>query len=89
MGTDYIGPKLLRNCALALYLPIHHLFTSSLETGVVPSERKLHIIPPIHKSGDKSKVNNYRPRSLLCSISKVLELIIFNYLSKWLGLELK
>jgi len=84
MGIDNMGPKLLHNCALALYLPIHHLFTSSLETGVVSSEWKLHIISPIHKSGDKSKVNNYRPISLLCSLSKVLERIIFNYLSKWL-----
>ena len=49
MGIDNIGPKLLRNCALALYLPIHHLFTSSLGTGVVPSEWKLHIISPVHK----------------------------------------
>ena len=32
---------------------------------------------PIFKSGDKSSVKNYRPISLLCTISKVLERLVF------------
>ena len=28
---------------------------------------------PIHKSGEKTEANNYRPISLLCIVSKVLE----------------
>ena len=39
---------------------------------------RLHVITPIHKSGDKSSVKNYRPISLLCIISKVLEKIIYD-----------
>ena len=35
------------------------------------------MITPIHKSGDKSSVTNYRPISLLCCISKVLEKVVF------------
>ena len=27
MGVDCIGPKVLKTCAIALYLPIHHLFS--------------------------------------------------------------
>ena len=38
----------------------------------------LHCIIPIFKSGDKSLVQNHRPISLLCSISKVLERLIYN-----------
>ena len=83
-GLDRIGPKLLKNCALALYIPIHHLFSISLASHTIPSERKIHPITPIHKSGDKSLVSNYRPISLLCIISKVLERIIYNHLSKFL-----
>ena len=33
------------------------------------------------QSGDKPLVSNYRPISLLCIISKVLERIIYNHLS--------
>ena len=84
MGIDGIGPKLLKNCALALYVPIHHLFLLSITNHTIPSEWKCHSITPIHKSGDSSQVTNYRPISLLCVISKVLERIVFDHLSKFI-----
>ena len=76
MGIDGIGPKLLKSCAVALYVPIHHLFSLSITNHVIPSEWKCHSITLIHKSGDRSQVTNYRPISLLCVISKVLERIV-------------
>ena len=36
------------------------------------------MITPIFKSGDKTSVSNYRPISLLCCISKVLERLIYD-----------
>ena len=36
----------------------------------------MHVISPIFKSGDRSSVRNYRPISLLCTVSKVLERIV-------------
>ena len=79
-GYDKIGPKLLKHCALALYQPLHHLFCLSLQQSYIPDEWRMHLISPIFKSGDKSLVNNYRPISLLCVISKVLERLIFKHL---------
>ena len=38
----------------------------------------MHLISPIFKSGDRSSIRNSRPISLLCTISKVLEKIIYN-----------
>jgi hypothetical protein len=78
MGVDGIGPKILKHCALALYKPIHRLFLLSLSQHYLPTEWRLHLITPIFKSGDKSSVCNYRPISLLCVISKVLERIIYD-----------
>ena len=43
---------------------------------------KIHSIVPVHKSGCQSNVSNYRPISLLCTISKVLEKVIFNKISE-------
>ena len=82
-GIDEIGPKLLKHCALALYGPIHHLLCTSLTKQVLPSDWKHHCITPIHKSGDKASVNNYRPISLLCILSKVLERFVFDHLNKF------
>ena len=74
MGIDGIGPKIWSHCALALYKPIRHLFMLSLSNHYIPKDWRLHVVIPIYKSGDK----NYRPISLLCTISKVLEKIICN-----------
>ena len=39
MGAD-IGPKVLKHCALAIYVPLHHLFNLSLSQQVIPTEWK-------------------------------------------------
>ena len=67
----------LKSCAEALCSPIHNLFCVSLSTGKLPAEWRTHLITPIFKSGDRSLVKNYRPISLLCTISKVLERLVF------------
>ena len=38
----------------------------------------IHCITPVFKSGNKNSVKNYRPISLLCNTSKVLEKIIYD-----------
>ena len=80
MGIDGIGPRLLKECAHVLYLPFHYLFCLSLIRHSIPQEWRTHMITPIHKAGNRTLVSNYRPISLLCSISKVLEQIIYKHL---------
>ena len=77
-GIDDIGPQILKSCALGLYAPLHHLFELSLSNGIIPAQWSVHVITPIHKSGDRSSVKNYRPISLLCTVSKVLERIVYD-----------
>ena len=78
-GIDNITPTILRNCASALAAPLHHLFITSINNGIIPTEWKIHKIVPIYKSGDKMSVKNYRPISLLCNVSKVLEGLIYDW----------
>ena len=73
MGYDGIGPSLLTFCALPLHKPLHHLFPLSLSQHYLPQDWRVHLIKPIHKSVNKTSIENYRPVSLLSSISKVLE----------------
>jgi hypothetical protein len=47
-------------------------------SGTFPSRLKYAIIKPIFKNGDKKKVANYRPISLLPSFSKILEKIMYS-----------
>ena len=78
VGCDLIHPSILKTCATTLLEPIFHLFTLCLRTSSIPLEWKLHKIKPIPKKGNLLAVNNYRPISLLCILSKMLESIIFN-----------
>ena len=77
-GMDKISPRVLKNCAVALFEPLHHLFSLSLRYAILPSSWKIHKVVPVPKAGDPTSVKNYRPISLLSNTSKVLERIIYN-----------
>ena len=77
-GIDGIGPNILKHGALALHIPIHHLFKLCMTHCSIPSEWKIHKITPIFKTGKRDHVNNYRPISLLSCVSKVLERVIYD-----------
>ena len=70
--------ELLKFSATAFCEPLCYLFNLSLSQHVLPKEWLIHSINPIHKSGDKSVVSNYRPISLLCVVSKVVEKLIYS-----------
>ena len=68
LGGDELAPK------LSLY------FSTALEFGMFPRIFKTGKVIPIFKLGDKQLLQNYRPISLLPSLSKVLEKLIKNRL---------
>ena len=74
-GLDGIPPSILKFCVPALVEPLHHLFTTCLSSSKIPEQWKTHCIV---KTGDKSCIQNYRPISLLCVTSKVLEQLIYD-----------
>jgi len=78
VGIDGIGPRVLKKCALPLCYPLRVSFTKCLDQCAIPSEWAVHIIIPVHKSGEKNLVNNYRPISLLCNTSKILEKLLYD-----------
>ena len=83
-GPDGISNKIIRNIFPCIAGPICELFNYSISNGVYPTQWKRSHVIPIHKQGDKSLVKNYRPVSLLCCISKVLEKLVSNKLMAFL-----
>ena len=63
------------------------LFIKCFEEGNFPKSFKIASITPLHKEGDKSRPDNYRPISLLTIIRKIFEFLIFhrikNYIEKF------
>ena len=77
-GVDKLHPLLLKLCAGPLLVPITSFLQTCLMYHTIPREWKCHSICPIPKKGDLSEVSNYRPISLLCIMSKILESIVFD-----------
>ena len=81
-GPDGFPSRILKEYALQLAPSLHYsVFTKSLRLSQVPTEWKLANIVPLFKKGNKDHVENYRPVSLLCIISKTLERCVLNHLS--------
>ena len=60
------------------------LFNLSVELGKFPSVLKVARVTPIFKSGEKSSFANYRPISVLPTVSKIFEKLMSKRLNKFL-----
>ena len=56
------------------------IINQSILTGIFPDQLKLAKVKPLYKTGDKSCLNNYRPISLLPTISKIFERVMYKQL---------
>lgn len=83
-GIDGISPRLLKQYKNILVPPITFLVNLCLSSGVFPNVLKKALVHPIHKSGKRDLVDNYRPISVLPAMSKILEKIINVRLKKYL-----
>jgi len=79
-GYDGISTKLLKTVKEALIKPITIIINQMLNTGIFPEKLKIAKVTPIFKKDDETLFTNYRPISLLPSISKIFEKVIFKQL---------
>lgn len=76
VGDDQISGKILKRY-MDLFIPaITHICNLAISTGEFPSSFKSAVVKPLHKSGSRDCVNNFRPISILPTISKILEKLI-------------
>ena len=72
-GYDNFSNKHIKYARNVLTKPLTLLINQCLQTGIYPSQLKMSRIKPLYKSGDKSLFSNYRPISLLPSLSKMCD----------------
>ena len=77
-GPDEIPARILKKTATTIAPSLCKLLNRSLREGYIPSEWKLANVVPVYKKDKKGHVENYRPISLLCIISKVIERCVLN-----------
>ena len=84
VGHDGISNICLKQIIPEIVKPLTFIFNLSICNGIVPQKMKLAKVIPIFKKGDPCNVCNYRPISLLTSISKILEKIVYSRTIKFL-----
>ena len=97
-GHDNISSKLIKSieyiprghiCSLIKSLkgeiafPLSILINNSLVNGIVPASMNIAKVLPLHKAKDRQRLSNYRPISLLPTLSKVLEKVVHNKLCRF------
>ena len=77
-GHDELSNFILKGVISSIADPLAHVFNLSILNGDFPEQFKIAKVIPLFKKGDHLEASNYRPISLLSSISKILEKLIFS-----------
>ena len=77
-GPDLIPIRVMRETAKQIAPILQVIFTQSYETGMLPKDWLTANIVAVYKKGNKNLPSNYRPVSLTCVTTKLMEHIIFH-----------
>ena len=80
-GHDLLPSKILKVASSIICYPICNLINKCIQTGKFPSAMKWADVCPVYKKGNNMDVANYRPVSILPSVSKMFEKEIIGQLS--------
>ena len=85
-GYDDLSSKVLKQLAPIIHPLIRIIVNQSLVTGIFPKKLKHAIVTPIYKgkNSDPQEFINYRPISLLPTLSKILEKVVQKQLYRYM-----
>jgi hypothetical protein len=83
-GCDGISNKIIKFAKHAIVKPLTIIINQCFQTGLFPDNLKESKVIPLYKNNDPSLMSNYRPISLLSSISKIIEKVMFSQLYEYL-----
>ena len=84
-GADFIPPKVIKDSVRVLKSPLTQLFNNSVEECHFPSDLKYANVTPLFKKDDNTNKENYRPISILPSISKIFERLMFQQITSYVS----
>ena len=80
-GVDAIPPNIIKAAMPSLILPICNIVNTMLSKETFPSQLKMAQVTPIFKKDDPFIPKNYRPVSILPTLSKIYERLLGNQLT--------
>ena len=85
IGLDFISARLLKYGARAICRPVTRLLNLSISTGKFPDIWKCSKVSALFKCGDRTNPTNYRPISILPTLSKIMEKVVHSQFYKFLN----
>ena len=83
-GYDKKPNKLLKIAAPYICQSLTSLFNLSIETNIFPHELGIAKVSPLFKAGDHSDKENHRPISVIPTVARIFERIIYDQLYTYL-----
>ena len=83
-GHDSISNKLLKDVKYVISGSIAKIINNCIKRSSFPETWKLGKICALHKKGNRNDINNYRPITLLSSLSKLFEKALFNQITEYM-----
>ena len=84
IGLDNISARLLKCGALEITPSITKILNMSIRSGKFPGIWKCAKVAALFKSGDRTNATNYRPISILPTLSKIIERVVHSQLYEYL-----
>lgn len=84
IGPDGIPSYIVKGCKNSLIKPLVHIINLCFSSGLYPELWKVSRICPVPKKGDKRCGENFRGISILNSLSKVVEIILYDRLFRYM-----
>ena len=82
VGFDRISNEILKTSKLVIAEPTLRLFNTILSSSIYPSQWKLDILSPIHKSGEKDDPHNFRGVAVSSCFGKLFNKLLQKRLEK-------
>ena len=83
-SLDQISSKIIKLAGPFICNQLTDLFNLSIKSGVFPNDWKLAKVSPINKTGERNDANNYSPISVLPTIARIFEKLIYEQLYDYL-----
>ena len=84
-GTDNISPRILKISAPFISSSLTYIFNRIIDSGTFPTLLKNAKVLPAYKAGDKCFPTNYRPISVLPTVSKLIEKHVARHMYEYLS----
>ena len=84
-GMHLISNKILKSIKEIIANSLSDVFKASILTKIFPDDFKIARVTPTFKGGEVEDIGNYRPISILASVARILEKLLYKQLYDFLS----